>query len=334
MGTLLFGLPLLTAYSQVNSGLFFGILVPYLVSSLVLVFVILIRPIRKAHADPLEARQSRLAVNFNSIPTYVLLGLFTATIAVFGAMRYQIYSSYPYPPPPSASFLGSVYLLLLAVTSIVGFSRILYGAFPVLAKVLRHRQYVIMATIVSLSFAFVYLLLVNQILVAGLNVPSNLSPPSNAYPFAYTFTAGVEQPLLNMIYLPYALVQLSPQVNLLIIPFEIVFTALLGLLVAANLCMGHYLISRSGLRCSTVGTAGSAFGSVLGLTATCPTCLVPTLVSVIFGGITAAETLYSNVYGATIPPVVSVASLVLSLVYLSRTIGKRGLDPLLELPSD
>ncbi|MDA4124459.1 MAG: hypothetical protein OK438_03305 [Thaumarchaeota archaeon] len=326
MASLLFGLPLLTAYYNVNSAFYFEVLAPYLITSVVLTFVVLVRPIRGWRAVLPEPRTSKFAARFNSVPVIAILGIFTAAVAAFGAMRYEVYQYYPYPPPSSASMLGSAYILLLVVTSILGFSKILYAGFPTLAKVLRLRQYAVMAAVVSLSFALVYLLLVNQILVSGFNVFENLPPPSNAYPFAYTFTVGIEQPFLNLVYLPYAIVQLSPQVNLLIIPFEMVFATLLGLLVASNLSMAHFLISRSGLRCSTAGTAMSAFGSVLGLTATCPTCLVPTFLSVIFGGLTAAETVYSNVYGAVIPPVVSVATLTLSLVYLSRTIRKRGLD--------
>lgn len=331
MGTLLFGLPLLTAYYNVDSGFYLRVLAPYLVASVVLTFVVLVRPIQRNPPTVSEPRPSNMIGRFNSIPATAILVLFSAAVAAFGVMRYEVNEYYPYPAPAFASLFGSVYIIVLIATSILGFSRILYVSFPTLAKVLRHRKYALMAGLVSVSFALVYLLLVNQILVAGFNVLENLPPPSNSYPFAYTFTAGIEQPFLNMVYLPYAIVQLSPEVNLLIIPFEMVFATLLGMLVASNLCMAHYLISRSGLRCSTAGTTMSAFGSILGLTATCPTCLVPTFLSVIFGGVTAAETVYSNVYGAVIPPVLSVATLALSLVYLSRTIRKRGLDPLSEL---
>lgn len=333
IGTLLFGLPLLTAYYNVNSSFYFDVLGPYLIVSLLVTFAILIRPTGKGEPRVAEPRESGLAAKFNSIPSSAILGLFTLTVVVFGAVRYLIFTSYPYPPPPAASVLGSTYIGLLTVTSILGFSRILYVGFPGLAKLLRIRWYALMAGILSLSFALVYLALVNQILVAGYNVLQNMQSPSNTYPFAYTFTVGIEQPLLNMVYLPYSVVQLNPQVNLLIIPFEMVFATLLGFLVASNVSMAHFLISRSGLRCSTPAATTSAFGSVIGLTATCPTCLAPTLVSVLFGGLTSAEAVYSNVYGAIIPPIASVATLTLSLVYLSREIKKRGLDPLAELSS-
>ena len=64
----------------------------------------------------------------------------------------------------------------------------------------------------------------------------------------------------------------------------------------------------------------STGGSILGLTATCPTCLVPSFVSVIFGGVAAAEIAYSNVYGAVLPPILSVGALVVSLAYLSKKV--------------
>jgi len=331
MGTLLFGLPLITAFNNVDSAFYFRILLPYIAFSLTGTFLILVRPGGGSPSTPREPKASGFVSILNSIPPYVVLGLFSGTVAAFGVMRNEVFSSYPYPPPASASYLGGTYIVLLVVTSVLGLPRVLCYFFPTLAEILQQRRYAVMASAVSLSFALVYLVLVNQILIAGFNVSENLPPPSNAYPFAYTFTVGIEQPALNMVYLPYAVVQLSPQVNLLIVPFEMVFAVLLGLLVAANLTMGHFLISRSGLRCSTAGTAASAFGSIIGLTATCPTCLVPTLVSVLFGGITAAEAVYSNVYGALVPPVLSVGTLFLSLVYLSRMIRKKGLDPLVEL---
>ena len=50
MGTLLFGLPLLAAYSNVDPGFFFGALVPYLSVSLVLAFLFLVRPIGRGRS--------------------------------------------------------------------------------------------------------------------------------------------------------------------------------------------------------------------------------------------------------------------------------------------
>ena len=103
MGTLLFGLPLLAAYSNVDPGFFFGALIPYLGVSLVLAFLFLVRPIGRGRAGPPHPRPSAIAGRFNQIPSYAILALVTATVAVFGAMRYQIYSVYltlrPLPPP-------------------------------------------------------------------------------------------------------------------------------------------------------------------------------------------------------------------------------------------
>jgi hypothetical protein len=112
-------------------------------------------------------------------------------------------------------------------------------------------------------------------------------------------------------------------ISVFIIPFEMIFAPLLALLTASNITMTYYLIKNNGLRCCTKGTVMSTGGSILGLTATCPTCLIPSFVSVIFGGITAGEAVYSNVYGAVLPPILSVATLFLSLAYLSKSIKEK-----------
>lgn len=146
-----------------------------------------------------------------------------------------------------------------------------------------------------------------------------------AYPNALAMTpAAVNQPLLDLVYLPTLLVQPSPQINLILIPFEMVFVTLLSLLVASNVTMAYYLISsKSALSCSTKGTVLSTSGSFLGLTATCPTCLAPTIVSVIFGSVSTAATIFSNFNGVVVPPVLSVGILLVSTAYLSRAIKKR-----------
>ncbi len=344
MASLLIGLPLLTAHYIVDPGFYAAALIPYLAISAIIAMYIIRRsqginrriPTGAPYGMPGGSPRSTFIVKFNSLSAYFVLGVVSLMVAVFGAMRFVVYSSYPTPPPqtgnlfggsPTATdLLGAAYILLLLIVCILGFSKIVYSSFPALRTILSERKYALMATVMSVSMAFVYLLLVNQILIEGVNTTSvygEVPSPGNVYPFAHVFTVGIQQPFLNLVYIPYALVQLSPQFNLLIVPFEIVFTVILSLLVASIVVMAHYLISNSGLACSTKGAVLSTGGSILGLTATCPTCLVPTFVSVMFGGVVAAEAIYSNFYGVVLPPILSVATLLLSLVYLSRMIEKR-----------
>ncbi|MHB8565470.1 MAG: hypothetical protein ACYC7D_04710 [Nitrososphaerales archaeon] len=333
MVALLIGLPLLTAYYFVNPGFYVSVVGPYLGISVIGTLYIIRRSLGnngRPVSDFIGASPtggvnslSGFIAKCNSVSPYLIMGLGSAMVAVFGVMRFMIISYYPYPPPKTADYLGGAYITMLIALSIFGFSRVIYSSFPVLKTILAEKRYAFMAIVMSLSFAFVYLLLVNQLVIAGLNTIGSVASPGNVYPFIHVFTVGVQQPFLNLVYIPYVLVQISPQVNLLIVPFEMIFTVLLSLLVAANVIMAHYLISNSGLRCSTKATFLSTGGSMLGLTATCPTCLVPTFVSVIFGSVVAAEAVYSNIYGVVLPPVLSVLTLVLSIIYLSRMIKKR-----------
>ena len=334
MVTVLIGLPLFTAYYFVNPTFVYQALVPYLAISAIFALYIIRRASLKnvsGNDNPLlPGKSSYLIAKFNSFSSYLAMALFTLMVTLFAGMRFLISSYYPYPPPPTADYLGTGYILLLIAVSVIGFSKIIYSFFPLIQKILVIRKYALMSLVMSLSFALVYLLVVNQILIEGLNTVANVSPPGNYYPYAHVFTAGIDQPFLNLVYIPYAVVQFSPRVNLLIVPFEIVFTALLSLLVGTNVVMAHYLISNSGLRCSTKGTVLSTGGSILGLTATCPTCLAPTLISVVFGGVVAAEQAYSNLYGVILPPVLSIATLVVSILYLSRMI--KGMTSLASSP--
>ncbi len=344
MGALLIGLPLLTAYEVVHPDFYRVALVPYLVlSGTIALFII-----RKAEFGERKILPSRgngvssdrgsrnLILKLNSIPPYFALGVLTLLVIVFGAFRIIVNSYYPYPPPQIGNLLdgtptvvdilGASYILLLIVASLFCFSKLISASFPLLRKILSERKYALMGALMCIGFALVYLLLVNQILIEGLNTPNGIGEvpsPNNVYPYIHVFSVGIQQPFLNLVYIPYATVQFSPSFNLLLVPFELVFTVLLSLLVASNVIMAHYLISNSGLACSVRGTVLSTGGSILGLTATCPTCLVPTFISVIFGGVVAAEAIYSNIYGVVIPPIVSVATLILSIVYLSNTIKKR-----------
>ena len=346
MVTLLFGFPLLVGYYRFDYEYSIHVLIPYLTASTIITILLVIST-RKTDAYKATSLSKRLsfgqvenveikrnnnpsdvARRFPKLSFPIMLLLVASTVILFGVLSFIVVSSYPFPPPLRiVTFLGEVYVVMLVATSIVVFPRILHRAFPILGQILKERKYALMAIIFASLFALVYLLLVNQIIVAGYNV--ELTVPASlvggTYPNAFAMTPGVvNQPLLDLVYLPVLLVQLSPQINLILIPFEMVFVTLLSLLVAFNVTMAYYLISeKNGLKCSTKGAALSTGGSFLGLTATCPTCLAPTIVSVIFGGVSTATTIFSNFNGVVLPPVLSVAVLLLSAAYLSRELKRR-----------
>jgi hypothetical protein len=328
MVTLLYGLPLLTAYTYVDSSFYLFVLLPYLAASfaITVVMVGLSQRSDSSGAPPcsgdLNLRPSHFIAGLNSISPYYTMGIASLAIASYSAMRFLVASAFPYPPSGLAGVFGGAYVSLLVISSVLVFSRIIYSSFPSLAKVLSERRYSFLAVSLAITFAFVYLLLVEQIVIPGYNEIGVISPPGQ-YPFLHVFTVGPQQPLVNFIYIPYILVQISPLVTILVIPFEMIFGVLIALLTASNVVMAYYLIREKSVACCTKGTVMSTAGSILGLTATCPTCLVPSFVSVIFGGITAAEAAYSNIYGAFLPPVLSVAALLASLFYLSRSIERR-----------
>ncbi|MHB8567124.1 MAG: hypothetical protein ACYC7D_11400 [Nitrososphaerales archaeon] len=345
MATMLFGLPLLVGYYGFDYEYLLHVFVPYLIISSVAILFLVInaRRMRReckttATTKPFEFYSSPTSDSnehknsapgaFGKIPNWLILVLAVPTLILFSVLTFISKASYPFPPPLNIiTPLAGVYFVILIVTSIVAFPRILLWAFPILKQILADRKCALTALIFALFFAVVYLLLVNQIIIAGYNV--GLTVPASllgrGYPNALAMTpAAVNHPLLDLVYLPTLLVQLSPQINLILIPFEMVFVTLLSLLVASNVTMAYYLASsKSALSCSTKGTALSTGGSFLGLTATCPTCLAPTIVSVVFGGASTAATIFSNFNGVVLPPVLSVAILLLSTAYLSRTIRKR-----------
>ena len=327
MVSLLFGFPLLTAYYNVNAQFYFLVTIPYLVITIGIALFMIVRSQTLGAIPPpkKEGKKSNFMATFNSIPYYVALSLVTLAVVMYSLLRYLVLSTYPFPAPAIVNPLGQAYLVVLAVASVIGFSKILYHISPVLREIFREKKYALMAVVISVSFWLVYTLLVNQLIVVGFNAVGTVPPPGGNYPFSFAMVPGVRAPFIDLVYLPIVIVQFDAQVNMILVPFEMVFATLLSLLVAANVSAAHYLISNSGLRCSTKGTVISTSGSILGLTATCPTCLAPTFISVIFGGITAAEAAYSNVYGVVLPPVLSLATLLLSLLYLTRTLKKQRL---------
>ena len=331
VASLLFGFPLLTAYYNVDSSFYFLVVIPYLLLSITIGLFIIKRSQKLKPEDIVSfmnshsTGQSKLVATFNSFPLYGIMILVGTSMIMYSLIRYLVLSTYPLPAPRVIGPLGQLYIIILLVSSILAFSRIFYRLIPVLRKILHQKEYALMALIASLSFAVVYLILVNQLIISGYNALGTVPPPSGSYPYASVMVPGVREPLIDLVYLPIVIVQLSPQVNLILVPFEMVFVTILSILVATNVVLAHYLISNSGLKCSTKGTALSTGGSILGLTATCPTCLAPTFISVIFGGVTAAEAVYSNIYGVVLPTLLSVVTLILSIIYLRNDLKKRGL---------
>ncbi|HZW55249.1 MAG TPA: hypothetical protein VFF30_03085 [Nitrososphaerales archaeon] len=335
---LIFGLPLMLGYLSNTQGDYLSYVVEYLLVTVVISLLIvyfsrrsqetkLSNPNFRAGAE--ERRQDRgkrrLTLSLGNLSVYWALSFATLTVVAYAALRVLIVSSYPKPPPDAlAEGIGSAYLVLLAVTAVLTLSKLMLFIFKPLGRIFAEseRRYDVIAVASTIAFVLTYLFMVNQILISGYNTNVNLPSPFGTYPFAHVFTVGPQQAVVSSIYLPYALIQISPVLNLLFIPFEVLFALLTSLLVSANLTMGYYLIRNSGLRYCVRGTLVSTSGSIIGLTATCPTCLAPTIVSVLFGGISAAELIYSNIYGVILPPVISIATLMISLYYLSNRIVK------------
>ncbi|MDH2899861.1 MAG: hypothetical protein PXY39_02720, partial [archaeon] len=173
------------------------------------------------------------------------------------------------------------------------------------------------------AYLVTYLLLVNQILITGFNTPPSnvVGSPTGTYPFATVFTAGVapSAALESVVYVPFILVQLNLYFNFIIQPFEIIFAIVLANLIAASIVSARYLIRQSSGHSCATGAAFSGIGGIVGLTATCPSCLAPTMISVVFGGFSAASSLarYSTtLFGVITPPLVSILALFVSLVLL------------------
>ncbi|MCL4518694.1 MAG: hypothetical protein M1587_05800, partial [Thaumarchaeota archaeon] len=136
MTALLFGLPLLTAYYNVDSSFYVTALIPYLVGTVSIAVLLIVLSLRKNNGlgsfpsssslpAPYDGKpvKSSFIGKFNSIPLYVTLGLFTLMVALLGWMRQLIDSYYPYPPPRFTDYVGGGYILSLTVVSILAISR-------------------------------------------------------------------------------------------------------------------------------------------------------------------------------------------------------------------
>lgn len=165
--------------------------------------------------------------------------------------------TYPFPAPGVVNQLGPIYIVLFIVTYLLVGSRIIYRIVPPLRVILPQKKYALMAVVSSTLFTFVYFLLVNQIVISGFNALGTVSPPSGSYPYTSTMVPGVVNTFIDLVYLPVVIFQPIAQINFILVPFEMIFAMILALLVSSNIVMVHYLISNSGLRCSTRGTVMS-----------------------------------------------------------------------------
>ena len=321
----MFGLPLLISYYAVQEGIgaarFF--VAAYVASSLILGFAILIRFGRPGPAAPVlpERRDARRVQA--GWPPLVALSSGTLAVASFGLMKYLIALSYP-APSPQAGLAGGVYVVALGAAAAAGFPVLAEAAFPFLKGALADRRLRASAILIGAVYFVTYEILVNEILVTGYNAPPGniIAPPSASYPWVHVFTSGPNpaQAIETVIYTPYVLVQVNQYVNFVFQPFELALAVAISVLVASAVVATYHLVKRNekmGGACSVSATL-SGVGAFLGYTATCPSCLAPTLVSVVFGGLATVQTVYSNLWGAVVPPVVSVIALTVSLYIIGR----------------
>lgn len=327
ISSLMFGLPLLVSYYaiQQNTPFASSVIVGYVSASAVVGLAILLvlgKDEQLGKSQPPSAR----ADSGRGLTLLQVAALVAASVSVgfFAATKYSIAASYPYPST-AAETMSEAYILSVSVASFLGFPALVVSAFGVVREALRESGFRLLACCVGVAYFLTYEVMVNEILITGYNAPpGNFVPSPRGYPAVYVFTSGPppSNALEMAIYVPYVLVQLNDVFNFVFQPFEIMFALLLATLVAANIVATFHRIrqsSRIGGACSTAATV-SGIGAFLGYTATCPSCLAPTLVSVVFGGFSVVQAAYSNLYGAVIPPLVSTLALSLSLFVLNRSI--------------
>ncbi len=334
--SLIFGLPLFTSYYAISSLANYTaiFLVPYLAVS-ALAGLLILRFARTYRLDVEHNHEDTPRVSAsNDRMLYAALSFATIAVLSYGAMKYFIARAYP-SLSSSANVAGAVYLVATALAVLLGFPALLYRVLPsmraALITKLRGIGYGKIALLMGVVYFVTYMLLVNQIVITGFNTqPGNfVSSPNGIYPYAFVFTGGPppSATVETLVYVPYVLVQINPYLNFIFQPFEIVFSVILSTLVSATFVLTMYFIRRTVWHSCATGAAVSGMGSFLGLTATCPSCLAPTLISSFFGGLSATvESSYSNLGGVILPPLVSMASLLAALYYLDRQTRKLRVD--------
>lgn len=331
VASLMFGLPLLISYYAVSQGgaLAFASVSAYLAASFAVGLLLLLRrgkPRGPDSAAPPEGRPGPAGAAVRKWPVAALI-FATAAVASFGSMKALVAASYPYPSA-SADIAGGVYVLALGAAAVIGVPYLVMAVFPFLRTPFSERRLRLTAYVVGALYFVTYELLVNEIVITGYNTaPGNfVQSPLGVYPWAYVFTSGPSpgSTVETAIYTPYVLVQFNQFVNFIFQPFELALAVAMSVLVASAVVATYNLVRRSermGGACSASATL-SGVGAFLGYTATCPSCLAPTLVSVVFGGLATVQAVYSNLWGAVVPPVVSVVALSFSLYAVGRGYGR------------
>jgi hypothetical protein len=337
IGAFLFGLPLLSSlyFVQYSEYSLIKYLIPYCLISLTIGVVLLSRGNRKtAFSEKDNATQPSAEKEILSSESFRLayIALFFATLGLvsYWLMKYFVDVAYPSPNSYAAGIAALVYLVSIALAAATGIPFLLLRLFPVLRSAVDFdKRYATLAVLVGVSYLFTYLIVVNQVIITGFNTPpGNYVPsPSGSYPFAFVFTAGPPPDSLvaSAIYVPQVLLQLNQYFNLVVLPFEVLLGVVLSAFVAATVIITLYLIKDSSRHSCLTGATVSGLGGFFGFTATCPTCLVPTLISVLFGGVSSTvPSLYSHLAGVILPPLLSIASLSVGLTILDYQATKGG----------
>lgn len=307
-------------------------MIPYCLVSLIVGVVLLSRKNRKPALSENSISHDALKRSGSESFRLAYVALFFATLGLvsYWMMKYSVDVVYPTPNSEAAGIAALVYLVSIALASATGIPFLLLRLFPVLrSAVCFDRSYSKLAVLVGGAYLFTYLIVVNQLIITGFNTPpGNYVPsPSGTYPFAFVFTAGPPPGSLvaSAIYVPQVLLQLNQYFNLVILPFEILLGVVLSALVAATVIITLYLIKDSSRHSCLTGATVSGLGGFFGFTATCPTCLVPTLISVLFGGVSSTvPSLYSHLAGVILPPFLSIISLSAGLTILDFQAAKGG----------
>lgn len=337
IASLMFGLPLLSSFYlvQYTSNSALTVLIPYAIACGIIGLVILAKGSLKSDLQPDAYPNQHPTIDGSEKQSSYMFGylaLLFATLALISyfLMKHFVGLDYPSPNSISAAISGIVYLVSISAAALTGLPFLLTKLFPSLRRALAFRKnFSKIVIVIGATYFVIYLLLVNQIVITGFNTtPGNyVSSPGDIYPFVYVFTSGPPPTALleSTVYVPQILIQLNQSFNLVIMPFEIVFAIILSALVASSIAVTYFIIRDSSKHSCLTGASLSGLGGFFGFTATCPTCLAPTLVSIFFGGVSATvPSIYSHVSGIILPPLISISALAIGIIVLDYQAKRDG----------